>query len=341
MKKKKIIIAVCAALAVVLLALGAWTATQVWGRAWTGDEDVVVYVDDHATEASIVEELRSRGLARPWGWRLLSRVTPFVVRTGHYVLPKDLRMVDVYRRLQRGWQDPVHFTLPSVRTMDRLAGAVGRALMLDSATVVRALQDTAFVARYGWDAVSLPALFVPNTYEVWWDVSLDDWMQRMGKEHDTFWQQEGRSKRAADLGLTPTEVATLASIVDEETAADAEKPTIAGLYLNRLRRGMPLQADPTVKFALADAGRRRILTRDLTTESPYNTYLHAGLPPGPIRIATVAGIDAVLHAEEHTYLYMCAKEDFSGTHNFASSYSQHLANARRYARALNERGIKR
>lgn len=340
-KKKKVIIGVCTGVAVAVLAAGAWVATQVLGKAWSGDEEVVVYVDGSATEESIVKDLEAQGMTHMAGWKMLSRVKPFEVHTGHYVMGKDMRVIDVYRKLQRGWQDPVRYTLASVRTMDRVAQGVDKALMLDSATVVSALEDSAFVVQYGYDATTLPSLFVPNTYEVYWDMTLEEWMARMVAEHEAFWKRDGRSERAAEMGMTPLEVVTLASIVDEETANNGEKPTIAGLYLNRLKKGMPLQADPTVKFALADATRRRILTADLAVESPYNTYLHTGLPPGPIRIATVAGIDAVLHAQEHGYLYMCAKEDFSGTHNFAATYREHLANARRYVKALNERGIKR
>jgi UPF0755 protein len=164
-------------------------------------------------------------------------------------------------------------------------------------------------------------------------------MERMQKEHDRFWNGE-RQAKAAQKQLTPEEVCTLASIIDEETANNAEKPLIAGMYLNRLKQNMPLQADPTVKFALKQFGLKRIWQKLLQTDSPYNTYMYEGLPPGPIKIASIKGIDAVLNAAEHDFLYMCAKEDFSGTHNFASNYQEHLKNAAKYAKALNERGIK-
>ena len=172
------------------------------------------------------------------------------------------------------------------------------------------------------------------------EVTFEHLMERMAKENARFWGDANREAKAKALEMTHEEVITLASIVDEETANNAEKPRVAGLYLNRLHQGIPLQADPTVKFAMGDASLRRILNKHLTTDNPYNTYVHRGLPPGPIRIPTVAGIDAVLNAERHNYLYMCAKEDFSGTQNFAATYAEHLINARRYQRALNERGIK-
>ena len=186
----------------------------------------------------------------------------------------------------------------------------------------------------------MPALFIPETYEMYWDISVDEFFERMQTEHKRFWNTQRKAK-AQEMGLTENEVATLASIVEEETNNNGEKPSVAGLYYNRLRIGMPLQADPTIKFALQEFGIRRILNSDLNVESPYNTYLHRGLPPGPIRIPSVVGLDAVLNYAHHNYLYMCAKEDFSGTHNFAATYREHLNNAQRYWAALNKRKISR
>ena len=182
-------------------------------------------------------------------------------------------------------------------------------------------------------------MFVPNTYEVYWDTPVEKFLDRMKKESDRFWNSERKAK-ADKLQLNPVEVITLASIVDEETANNAEKPMIAGMYYNRLKQHMPLQADPTIKFALQQFELRRIYTKLLSVVSPYNTYRNEGLPPGPIRIPSVAGIDAVLNLVHHDYLYMCAKEDFSGTHNFAKTYPEHLANAAKYSAALDARGMK-
>ena len=223
--------------------------------------------------------------------------------------------------------------------MSRLAAILGKKLMVDSAAIAQVLTDSIYCNKLGYDVYPIPAMFVPNTYEVYWNISVDKLMERMKTEHDAFWNKSRRQKADA-LGLTPEEVCTVASIIDEETANTEEKPMIAGMYLNRLKEGMPLQADPTVKFAIGDFSLRRIYKNMLTTNSPYNTYKNEGLPPGPIKIASVKGIDAVLNRVPHDYLYMCAKEDFSGTHNFARTYSEHLANAARYAKALNERGIK-
>ena len=216
---------------------------------------------------------------------------------------------------------------------------VSHQLMTDSSNLARLLMDSTYCAQIGYSTETLPCLFIPNTYEVYWTMTPEAFVKRMQKEHDRFWNKERKAK-AQSIGLTPEEVVTLASIVEEETANNAEKPMVAGLYMNRLHAEMPLQADPTVKFALQDFGLRRILHAHLETESPYNTYKHTGLPPGPIRIPSIQGIESVLNYTRHDYLYMCAKEDFSGTHNFAATFTQHLANARKYQQELNRRKIK-
>ena len=230
-------------------------------------------------------------------------------------------------------------TMPEARTMPQLAARLSAKLMLDSASIANAITSNEYCKQLGYDTATIASLFVPNTYEVYWNTDLDKFMQRMVKEHDNFWTEERRQK-ASRLGLSPEKVCTLASIIDEETANNAEKPMIAGMYLNRLKAGMPLQADPTVKFALQNFSLKRIYHNHLSVNSPYNTYKNIGLPPGPIKVASIKGIDAVLNRVQHHYLYMCAKEDFSGTHNFAVTYQEHLKNAARYSDALNQRGIK-
>ncbi|MBR1547575.1 MAG: endolytic transglycosylase MltG [Prevotella sp.] len=261
------------------------------------------------------------------------------IRTGRYALNPGEGAVTVFRRLKNGQQTSMRLTIPEARTMDRLASLLSRKLMLDSAAIAQALLSQDTCQHYGYDTCTIAAMFVPNTYDVYWNMSVSTLLQRMQREHDRFWQGE-REEKAARLQLTPDEVCTLASIIDEETANNGEKPMIAGMYLNRLRTGMPLQADPTIKFALRQFELKRIYNKLLTTDSPYNTYRNEGLPPGPIKIASIKGIDAVLNAVAHDYLYMCAKEDFSGTHNFARNYKEHLQNAARYTKALNQRGIK-
>ena len=229
--------------------------------------------------------------------------------------------------------------IPSVRTLDRLAGAVAKKLELDSLELLHALTDPSVCAKYGLDTCTMASMFIPDSYNMYWTVSVDEFLDRMKKESDKFWNDD-RMQKAKALGLSPAEVSTLASIVTEETRATAEKPTVAGLYINRLKKGMLLQSDPTVKFAMHDFTIKRILNRMLTTDDPYNTYKYPGLPPGPIRIPLKEDLDAVLNYEYHDYIYMCAKEDFSGTHNYARTEAEHQANARRYHQALNARGIR-
>ena len=261
------------------------------------------------------------------------------IRTGRYEIEPGNSAFTVFRKLKNGLQASVNLTVPSVRTADKLAGALSRKLMMDSVEIYKALTDSATCAKYGYKPETMLCMFIPNTYEVYWNTTVDKFLDKMNEESKKFWNFE-RTQKAKAMGLTKEEVITMASIVDEETANDAEKPMVAGMYYNRLRTGMPLQADPTIKFALKDFGIRRIYHNMLNVKSPYNTYRRTGLPPGPIRIPSVAGIDAVLNHVRHDYLYMCAKEDFSGTHNFAETYEEHLQNAAKYSAALNKRGIK-
>ena len=261
------------------------------------------------------------------------------VKPGNYAIRPGDSMRDICLRLLSGNQTPVKLVIPSVRTLDRLAGAVARQLMTDSTSIAHLLTDKSLIDSLGYTLENFPSLFIPNTYEVYWTMTPQQFIARMQKEHDRYWN-DTRLAKAQALGLTPEEVSTLASIVDEETNKTDEKPLVAGLYLNRLKRGMLLQADPTVKFAHGKFELRRILLAHLTIDSPYNTYKYAGLPPGPIRIPSTSALESVLNPAQHNYLYMCAKEDFSGYHNFATTLSQHNANAKRYQQELNRRKVK-
>ncbi len=301
-----------------------------------------VYIDEDDTVDSVYAKLQPIATTHSLtGFKYLTRYSkyPENIRTGRYAIKPQTSTFRVFRSLKNGQQEAQMLTIPEARTSERLAGILARKLMLDSLTLVTSLTDNDFCGRWGYDTTTIACMFVPNTYEMYWNVSLDGLMERMQKEHDKFWNGE-RTAKAETLGMTPNEVCTLASIIDEETANNAEKPMIAGMYLNRLKEGMPLQADPTIKFAMKRFELRRIYHDMLFYDSPYNTYRNIGLPPGPIKIASIKGIDAVLNRVPHDYLYMCAKEDFSGTHNFARTYSEHLKNAAKYSKALNERGIK-
>ena len=299
-----------------------------------------IYIDRDDNVDSVYTKIIEAGNPKQMhGFESLVRYKGYIPLTGRYAIKPSDNMRYLHRRLSMGYQTPVRLTIGSVRTLDRMARNVARQLMIDSTEVAALFNDTAYIHSIGYSKETLPALFIPNTYEVYWDMSAEDFMKRMQKEHKAYWNEE-RMQKAQAIGLTPVEVATLASIVEEETANQAEKPMVAGLYINRLKKGMLLQADPTVKFSMQDFGLKRILYKHLEVDSPYNTYKHAGLPPGPIRVPSYQGLESVLNYTKHNYLYMCAKEDFSGTHNFAVNSAQHAANARKYQQALNRKGIR-
>ena len=299
-----------------------------------------IYIDRDDNVDSVYTKIIEAGNPKQMhGFESLVRYKGYIPLTGRYAIKPSDNMRYLHRRLSMGYQTPVRLTIGSVRTLDRMARNVARQLMIDSTEVAALFNDTAYIHSFGYSKETLPALFIPNTYEVYWDMSAEDFMKRMQKEHKAYWNEE-RMQKAQAIGLTPVEVATLASIVEEETANQAEKPMVAGLYINRLKKGMLLQADPTVKFSMQDFGLKRILYKHLEVDSPYNTYKHAGLPPGPIRVPSYQGLESVLNYTKHNYLYMCAKEDFSGTHNFAVNSAQHAANARKYQQALNRKGIR-
>lgn len=260
------------------------------------------------------------------------------VKTGRYAIDESVGALMLFRRLRNAQQEPIKLTLQPVRTTEQLAERLSKKLMVSKEDLLASLCNNDSCKAFGLDTAKIITVFIPDTYEIYWNISVNDLLKKMLKESQRFWTDE-RMAKAASLDLTKEEVMTLASIVEEETANKAEMPRVAGMYYNRLRKPMPLQADPTIKFALGDFAITRIYHNMLLVDSPYNTYKNEGLPPGPIRMATVTGIDAVLNMEHHNYLYMCAKEDFSGTHNFAVTYDEHLQNAARYSKALNERNI--
>ena len=299
-----------------------------------------IQIDRDDTVDSVYTKIIETGHPKQMhGFKSLVKHKGYKIKTGRYAIKPTDNMRYLHRRLSLGYQTPIKLTIGSVRTLDRIARNTSRQLMIDSVEIANLLNDTAFIHSLGYTQATLPALFIPNTYEVYWDMSAKDFIARMQKEHKAFWNDK-RLQQAQSIGLTPIEVSTLASIVEEETANHAEKPIVAGLYINRLKKGMLLQADPTVKFSIGNFELRRILYRHLEIDSPYNTYKYAGLPPGPIRVPSYQGLESVLNYAKHNYLYMCAKEDFSGTHNFAVTSAQHAANARRYQQALNRKGIR-
>lgn len=260
------------------------------------------------------------------------------VKSGRYKVLNQMSNNALIGMLRIGDQSPVRITFNHIRNLPQLAGKVCKNIEVDSLDFVKTLLDPKTHQKYGFNKNTFISMFLANTYEVFWDISQEALLKRMATEYKRFWNRHRREK-ARRLGLSQSEVATLASIVQLESLKADEQPIIAGVYLNRLKKRMPLQADPTVIFAIGDFSIRRILKHQLKYNSPYNTYIHTGLPPGPIYLSSPATIDAVLDYKKHNYIYFCAKEDFSGYHNFATNYNQHLKNARKYQRALSRRKI--
>jgi UPF0755 protein len=261
-------------------------------------------------------------------------------KPGYYVFPAEMGDKLFITKLQTGDQTPIQIKWTNmVRTREELAGIVAAQLMLDSLDMIERLSSDEYMAEYDLTGESSRCLFIPNTYEAYWTISPDELFQRMNEEYRAFWTEE-RLEKAEALGLTPAEVAIIASIVECETYLQKDMPTIASLYINRLHKGMPLQACPTVIYAVGDFSIKRVLKSHLKVESPYNTYKNKGLPPGPIRCPLPRTLDYVLNAPKTDYLYMCADPSLNGTHIFSSSYGTHTSAARDYRRMMNQKHIK-
>lgn len=315
-----------------------------------------LFIPTGAGYAQVQDSLRSSGNVQMFKFEVLSRIKgyPETVQPGRYVLDRGVTALAVVNKLRAGDQDEVRITFNKIRSVSQLAGIVSKRIEADSVSIVRVLSDSAFLSRFsyafeGADSAMEAALrvnpgnvlgcFIPNTYYCYWDTDAEEFFKRMYWELNDFWEGERRAK-ADSMDMDRLEIISLASIVEEETNKKDERADIASVYLNRLRRRMLLQADPTVKYAVGDFGLKRILREHLAVESPYNTYKERGLPPGPICTPSISSIDAVLENKQTKYLYFCAKPDFSGYHVFATSYARHLANARAYQRELNKLGVK-
>ncbi|MFZ5430715.1 MAG: endolytic transglycosylase MltG [Bacteroidota bacterium] len=303
-------------------------------------QDFVLHVSRDATYEVVTDSLLKNDVLynpKAFKWVSNKKEYPSLIKPGRYLLKKGMNTNELVNMLRAGQQSPVNVTFNNVRFPEQLAGIIARYLEADSTSLMAVLAPEN-APKFGFTPETYRAMFIPNTYQFFWTATPEEFADRMKKEYDRFWNEQRRQKAEA-LGLTPVEVATLAAIVQEETIKEDEKPRVAGVYINRLRRSMPLQADPTVKFAVGDFTLQRILFAHLEIDSPYNTYKHAGLPPGPITFPEISSIDAVLNFEQHNYLYFCAKDDFSGYHAFARTHAEHNRNAERWRRALNERKI--
>lgn len=306
------------------------------------NEPVYVLIPRGATYEQAMDSIDAKGvIIDKLSFRFMAKLMdyPELVKPGRYELEPGLTNYQLISKLRLGEQDPVKLTYTNVRLKKDLAEKLSTFIDATPAEIDSLLSSPGYTQKLGFDTTTIMTMFIPNTYEIYWTTSAQDLMERMNKEYKKFWNEERRAK-AEDVGLTPVKVSILASIVQAEQQQHAdERPKVAGVYLNRLKRGMPLEADPTVVYANGDFSIRRVLNVHLKKDSPYNTYMYKGLPPGPINLPSISSIDAVLNPEHHDYIYFCAKEDFSGYHAFARTMPEHLQNARRYQAALTQRNI--
>jgi UPF0755 protein len=339
--RRKIVVVILAlfALGVVALAIG---YNFLYGdKVRLGDDErLLVIIPENNYEQVFGMITDSLDIENPkiLDWVARKKSYPSLIKPGRYLFSGEMSYVDVIDRLRSGDQQPVEVTFNNIRTLNDLAGKVGKQIEADSAEIIAFIEDTSNYAEDGFSRETVITVFIPNTYEMYWNTSAEGFYKRMLQEYHKFWNEE-RTNKAAAKGLDPIGVSILASIIDDEVVKADEKPRIAGVYLNRLDRGMLLQACPTIKFALNDFTITRVLNKHLIVESPYNTYKYKGLPPGPIGCPTIEGINAVLNAEEHDYIFFAAKADFSGYHNFSKTLSEHNRYADEYQRELDKRKI--
>lgn len=304
-------------------------------------KEIVLYIPEGASYSQAMDSIRAHITIRhprTFNWIAERKNYPANVKPGRYVIGHKMSYVEIINMFRSGNQTPVNVTFSRIRTIYELAGKIGGQISSDSTGIIDFLLNPANYSKDGFKPENVIAVFIPNTYQFFWNTDPEDLYSRMLREYRRFWNDE-RMAKADHVRLDPIEVSTLASIVDEEAAKSDEKPRIAGVYINRLQRGIPLQADPTIKFAINDFTVTRILKKHLQVKSPYNTYIHSGLPPGPIGCPTIESIEAILNAEDHDYLYFVAKADFSGYHHFSRTLSEHNRYAAIYRRELNRRKI--
>ncbi len=336
---KKILFIITAIITITIIAIGIYTIPFFSNKS---EKETIIYIYPNMRHHSLTDSLKSH-FGEKFGDRtafvLELLETDLSKRIGAYKIPQGTSPYHAARILQRGGQTGIRFTFNYARTKEQFAERVSRRLLMSKEDLLTLLNDSDFCKQYGKTPETISSIFFPDTYDFYWTVKPEDFVKTMYSYYTRFWNEE-RQAKAKNIGLTPDEVTTLAAIVEEEIAKQDEAGKVARLYMNRLNKGLLLQADPTVKFAIGDFSLRRIYSHMLKIDSPYNTYKYKGLPPGPIRFVKKRTIDAVLNAPVHPYIFMCAKEDFSGYHNFTASYAEHKANARRYQRELNRRNIK-
>ncbi len=308
-------------------------------NVWTPDgKPVSIYLPTGANFDTLKTKLYSRGLIihrNNFEWWAQKKKLPELIKAGCYVIKNGMNNNQLVEMLRTGRQKPIKVTFNNVSNIYELSGKISKQIEADSLSIISLLTDSVYVAKMGFTPKTVATIFIPNTYEFYWNTSSEGFISRMFREYVKFWTSE-RKQQAEALSLTPTEVVILASIVEKETNKNNEKPKIASVYLNRLKKGWRLQADPTVIFALGDYSIHRLLNEQKKVNSPYNTYQHGGLPPGPICIPSISSIEAVLNPVNDNFLYFCAKDDMSGYHVFAHTNRQHIRNARKYQEALDK-----
>lgn len=303
-------------------------------------EDTHIYITKNTDFQKLLKFTVEQGIViDPISFGVIAKMMDYQehIKPGKYLLKKNMTNIEAVRLLRSGVQDPVMLRFSQARLPENLAGKLTAELVADSAILSNFLKDQEVAQSYGFDTNTFIAMFIPNTYQVLWTYDEKELLDRMKNEYDRFWNEE-RKVKAEKLGLSQQEVSTLASIVQAETYQSTEKPMVAGLYLNRLRQGIPLQADPTLIFSNKDFTIKQVLNKHKEVDSPYNTYKYAGLPPGPINLPAISSIDAVLNAVEHEYIFMCAKGDCSGFHNFAKTNAEHNKNRVIYKNNLKKGG---
>lgn len=336
--KKRILLGT---IAVILLVAGFFAWKFFAAPLSTEKEGTYLYIKTGSTFKDVQEELVKGKFIHSTVWfRMVSRTVGYKnVKPGRYKIAKGTSLMNLVRMLKNGQQSPVSFVITKIRTKEGLAQKIGNQFECDSEQVMKFINNPDTVSTYGFDTNTVMAVALPLTYELKWNTTPDRIFHQLFAAYKNFWTDEKKQKAAA-LGLSPIEVSTLASIIDEETNDPADRPDIASVYLNRIAKGMPLQADPTVKFALKDFGLRRIYESHTRFESPFNTYINKGLPPGPICTPSLETVDAVLNCPKTDYLYFVANSDFSGSHIFTSNYEDHMKYARLYQQELNKRNVK-
>lgn len=337
--RKKIFVIIIVVVAVVAIS-GAWCYQMFYGSAVEERVTVVLRGDESYDEMT---EKVKRNIAYHWAFDFYANYLGLDggIEPGAYTFEKGMNTIKVVRTLKFGSDNSVRLTINNARTPEILAGKIASQIDADSLAILSAMRDETLIREMGFSsAEAMFSIFLPNSYEVYADISPEALVRRMKQESDKYWGDATRKEQLKRVGLSPYEVMTLASIVHEETNASEEMARVAGVYINRLNIGMPLQADPTLKYAAGDFTIKRVLDKHKEIESPYNTYKYAGLPPTPIAMPDMAAIEGVLGYEHHDYLYFCARPEMDGRHNFAKSLSEHNRNAQAYHRALDRMKIR-